>query len=397
MLEQELDKSRDTIRQLESDAIRKDEALVDLKTKLDRANEKSLLSTANPSKASSVMKASAGKKLEDLVLSPSPPTDFSYLKNNYEKNNTAKEEAKGPMLQQEPSQLKRKYNELPKMESALLGIGEENSNSKSSTTSYNNRKEEMDNSDDLKFKKMFKKVKRSENSKENQNQNTTSNPFHSTFNEPKKNEQAVTTKPNRLSSFDADSSLQNLLNNFLDVKETSNSNPFMKKKNNSKNEQSKINFENQQLLPASLSADEAFEIEHSAKVYKKAFDMVNFSQKSPLKSLDEPIEPLHSQAIPITRNGRAGMGSETTMQLMKKMLNTTKKRNSYDVGGMFRMGAKNNNKDYPENSKSTALHKINDDDLVRAAYRSKAEREDLTGYDCDQCKKVFFNFRDYLI
>ena len=375
---------------MEIESMKKDEALVELKSKLDKMSEKAL-STALPSKTSSVIKASAGKKLEDLISTPSPPTDFSYLRNETEKA-APKEETKGPVLLQDPPQLKRKYNELNKPEPALLGIGEENENSRSSTTSYN-RKDEIDNFDDLKFKKMFKKVKRNENSKENNNNshNTGSNPMHSLFNEMKnenKKTEIMSNKPARLTSFDADNSLQNLLNNFLDVKENSSSTVFNKKKSTFNTDEPKIVIENQQLLPASLSADEAFEIEHNAKVYKKGFDMVNFSQKSPLKSLDITVEPLHSQVVPITRNGRVGGAkSETAMNLMQRMLNSNKKRNSYDMNGMFKMSAKANTKEYPETTKG-ALNKINDEDLVRTAYRTKAEREDLQGFDCDQCKQV---------
>jgi len=409
VLEQELDKSRDRIHNMEIESIRKDETLIDLKNKLDKISDRSI--STNPSKTSSVMKSSAVKKLEDLVHSPSPPIDFSYMRNNNNNNIerlAPKEETKGPVFHQNPP-VKRKYEDMNKLEPDMLGIGEENENSKSSSTSQNKRDDPFDNLDDLKFKKMFKKVKRNENSKENNgshkshnshtshsynSHNATSTPMQTVFNGNKKNENAIVDKPKRLSSFDADNSLQNLLNNFIDVKENSNSNAYSKKKSTFKKDEPQIYVDNQQLLPASLSADEALNGD-KAQTYRKGFDMVGWSQKSPLKSLDLPIEPLHSQIVPKTRNGRSGLNNETTMNLMQKMLNSNKKRNSYDTGGVFKMSSKTqsntnrgeNSRAFPE-TKNAYSNKYNEEDLVRQAYRSKAEREDLNGYDCDQCKKV---------
>jgi len=403
-LENELQLSRAQIRELEHENQLKDSTLQDIRGQLNIITER-VVPVSVPQKSDSSNKTSAPRKLEDLLPSPSPPIDFSFLKQSLEREQPQpqpKIEVKEPDIfdEDEGSKLKRKYDEFSKPSMHLMNIEEDGENSRSSSTTQN-KKEGSDGNgfDDFKFKKVFKKVKRTENSKTQGNSaNSTSTPQLITYNGKNKTE-VPAPKPSQLLSFDEDNSLHNLLNNFIDNKENSKSNKvFNKSELGKKNELSPRSSRNddQKLEPksprASLSEPETYETNNS-KLLKKGQgqDMFSFSQKSPLKSFDLPVDTTNIRSIPITRNGRVSIKSDTNVNLMQKMLNSHQKRTSTD---MFRMSTQSNSsvdKKKSSEKNNDILKPISDEDLVRAPYRTKAERENLQGFDCDQCKK-FYDF-----
>ena len=366
-------------------------------------------------KENSSNKTSAPRKLEDLMPSLSPPTDFSFLRQSLEKDQQEKQQQQQQPPKIEinqpdifdddedsgPSKLKRKYDEFSKPVMQMMNIEEGDENSKSSSTGQNNKKEDSDGNamDDFKFKKVFKKVKRSENNSKSHtgpsNSTSTPQPQLITYNSKHKTE-SFAPKPSL--SFDEDNSLHHLLNNFIDNKENSKDKVYSKSnltKKKDSNTKSNRFADDQKLEPkASLSDSEAYEAGNSSKIFKKTNEIFNFSQKSPLKSFDLPVDTTNIRSIPITRNGRVSIKSDnSTVNLMQKMLNGHQKRTSGDTQNMFRMSTQSSVDKKRSNDKSDddilkPLSALNDDELVRAPYRTKAERENLQGYDCDQCKKV---------
>ena len=378
--------------------------------------------TVIPPKENSSNKNSGPRKLEDLMPSLSPPTDFSFLRQSLEKESQQRqpspkvESNKMPDIFDDdddegsgPSKLKRKYDEFSKPPvMQMMNIEEGDENSKSSSTGLHNLNKIEDSEgnpgDDFKFKKVFKKVKKSENNSKSHTgpSNSTSTPHQPliTYNSKHKME-SLTHKPSL--TFDEDNSLHNLLNNFVD-KENSKDKVYSKsnitKKKDSSNTKSNRFLDDpkdQRLEPkASLSDSEAYENGNSSKIFKKTNEIFNFSQKSPLKSFDLPVDTTNIRSIPITRNGRVSIKSDnSTVNLMQKMLNGHQKRTSGDMTqNMFKMSTqssvdkKKSTTDKSDDDILKPLSAWNDEDLVRAPYRTKAERENLQGYDCDQCTKV---------
>jgi hypothetical protein len=425
-LENELERSRQTIQELEYENQLKDSTLQDMKgvlNKIDRVtspqpqSQKQQITTVTviPPKENSSNKNSAPRKLEDLMPSLSPPTDFSFLRQSLEKEQqlqiqqlqqrqpSPKIEIKMPDIFDDdddedsgPSKLKRKYDEFSKPAMPMMNIEEGDENSKSSSTGHHNKIEDSEGNmgDDFKFKKVFKKVKRSENNSKSHTgpSNSTSTPHQPliTYNSKHKPE-SFTPKPSL--TFDEDNSLHNLLNNFVDKENSkdkvySKSNITKKKDSNTKSNRF---ADDQRLEPkASLSDSEAYETGNSSKIFKKTNEIFNFSQKSPLKSFDLPVDTTNIRSIPITRNGRVSIKSDnSTVNLMQKMLNGHQKRTSGETQNMFRMSTQSSVDKKKSNDKSDddilkPLSAFNDEDLVRAPYRTKAERENLQGYDCDQ-------------
>jgi len=340
-LENELQLSRAQIRELEHENQLKENTLQEIRGQLNKITER-VVPVSVPQKSDSSNKTSAPRKLEDLLPSPSPPIDFSFLKQSLEREQPQpqpqpKIEVKEPdIFDDEGSKLKRKYDEFSKPSMHLMNIEEDGENSRSSSTTQNKKEDSNGNGfDDFKFKKVFKKVKRTENSKTQGNSaNSTSTPQLITYNSKHKSE-VPAPKPSQLLSFDEDNSLHNLLNNFIDNKENSKSSKFFNKsENGKKNELSPRSPRNddQKLEPkspkASLSEPETYETNNS-KLLKKGNDIFSFSQKSPLKSFDLPVDTTNIRSIPITRNGRVSIKSDTNVNLMQKNAQQPSKKNQH--------------------------------------------------------------------
>ena len=367
-MEEELAKSKERISQLQKEGEKKDDIIHQLNNQLDLVNTK---------------------------ISASPPIDFSYMKARFEKETpkeTPKEITKEvaprfemPFHTEEPAlPLKRKYDDLQKSDMMMPGVDEENEDSKSSST-LQKKGDESANFDDFKFKKDFKKVKRSENKKENGIGNSTSTPIFTPTNLKRKADLVPT-----ISSFEADSSLQNLLNNFLEPKEALQT-TINNKKRNSDSSHSRQNMlvpeESEKLVPSPDSPKMTnVDTNSDTKTYNRKGGIFAFSQKSPLKSLEDFEMNSNKAAVPITRNGRIG----TNSNLMQRMIMGNKKRNSIE-NNMFKMSSKREQiSSFTQESSDEKNKGSNEnEELVRATYRSKAEREGLQGFDCNECTKVY--------
>ena len=391
-LTQELEVSKAKEVLLRDETGKKDKEIMDLKDKLEKGNKK--LVTQNPK-------------------------DFSFMRQKLEKETSnkefTKELSKENLLIEEAMLLKRKYDDIPKVKMGLMEmIDEDKENSKSSSTTHPERLEakreksednferveDLMNIDEFKFKKVFKKVKKSDNNSKDKGNNSTSTPFGLN------NSREMITKPSQLVNFDDDDSLKNLLNNFIDTKADNKENSpkdIMNKLTTSNKNDKKSNFLQIESNKTDLThnffsdgeKDGKMTEEKDFKDYKKTVGGVAFSQKSPLKAFDLLTDSDNLKSIPITRNGRGGVKNESKAKMMQqKMMQGNKKRNSVETNNsVFKLSNKNRSTKSgdktEENEKIKVSSKnINDEDLVRAPYRTKFEREGLQGFECDQCKKV---------
>lgn len=238
---------------------------------------------------------------------------------------------------------------------------------------FNKDNEEVQSEiDKFKFRKLFKKVKKTGEQSTSIKSTGTHQDLKSKMFVP------LEAVKGNLKDNDEGSELHNLLNNFSESTKT------LEKRNSSaqSNEAAQNQLNNKEDSHSSNKL--AKEKLNDAKMLKKENGGNFFTQQGAINdSLERELFPPETSVLPITSKDKSS-------QLMQKMMKSNQKRNTANTmsNSFFKINESQKTTPIESPRENPKEEKKSEPVPTRGVHRSKQERENLQGFECDQCQKV---------